>query len=362
MAEYDSSVDYVDGLLSSPRPIEYAQKFREEFIEDPELLERALKKAYKHERCDVFEALAITMFDEVVDFVVDDYLGKPDLHYYLRVDPRRLLDSDDPGRLELACKQAKANADLQPLVVALDKLAHLLPSDRFEREFKHYAPVASQWTRNSLQELRSPVLARMIGKTTCRLPDIWVDAAFARDQEEFLSCYNAPHTTKLAEIIKRALVLGRWNFINYLYEQHKDAVRHAVLTFPKDMRDYIIEGCDVAFDGSRGRDLFFRAKHLGIPIGEDLEPDQVRELINFTYDGDCPELVRPLWLHENYNTLRTCIVDAMCYDYTKAKKLVLMVPKRYRRGFAKFLRSGTAKHDQRWAVPAAEIFEANFKT
>jgi hypothetical protein len=52
----------------------------------------------------------------------------------------------------------------------------------------------------------------------------------------------------------------------------------------------------------------------------------------------------------------------MCYDYTKAKKLVLMVPKRYRRGFAKFLRSGTAKHDQRWATPAAEIFEANFKT
>ena len=50
------------------------------------------------------------MFDEVVDFAVDDYLGKPDLHYYLRVDPRRLLDSDDPGRLELACKQAKANS------------------------------------------------------------------------------------------------------------------------------------------------------------------------------------------------------------------------------------------------------------
>lgn len=360
--DYSSSIDYVEELLKSPYPIQYAQHFREEFIEDPELLERALKEAYKRERCEVFEALAIVMFNEVIDFAVDGFLVKPDLHYYLRVDPRRLLDDDDPGKLELACKQAKANNDLAPLVTALNKLARLLPPDRFEKEFAHYASVLPIYLRHSPEKIESPLLARMIGRSTCQLQDAWVDYAFAQNQEEFLTCTNPPATGPLARMLRKALVLGRWNFINYLYVQHRDAVKSAVLTFSRDMRDYIVENSDVSFDGSRIRDLLFRARHLEVPIVKD--PAHATETLNFVCEHGCPELVQPMW-YQSYNVMRKSLVEILRRDYHKAEKvakMVLTVPKRYRRGLAEFFRTGVQRPAPRWGEKTAEIFEANFKT
>jgi hypothetical protein len=362
--------DYVEELLKSPYPIKYAQVFRAEFEEDPELLLSALKSAYKLQKYEVFEALAIVLFDSVADYVVDQFMDKPDLHYFFRVDPRQLLqratenDPRDIGLLLLACKQANANNDPEPCLEALNRLSEFIPEDRFVAECRpHMQAIPFQGLISSRPKtIRTPLLARELGKRLRELPDWWVDEAFARGQREFLTSGIAPPKTKLVGILRKAMVTDNFGFINYLYELHKYDVRRAMLCLPRDVRDYILENCDATFDGPFTIDRVLQAQHLGVPLAGDTSVHDLYRIFQEAHKAGAQWSVHPLWFHHNYNVVRNELIEFLRGNsYPDARlSAVLMVPKRYRRGIARFLRTGAGAW---WrAQEAANVFEANLKT
>lgn len=362
--------DYVAELLKSPYPIKYVQVFREEFAEGSDLLLHALKSAYREEKCEVFEALAIVLFDAVADQVVDRFMDKHDLHYYFRVDPRQLLkratenDPRDIGLLLLACKQAIANDDAVPLLEALNRLSEFLPEDRFVQDCRRYAGHHSL-TGSLISRpkcIRTPLLAREIGRKISQLPPWWVSEAFASGHREFLTSGMAPAKTQLVGILKRAMATSNFGFINYLFELHKYDVKRAMLCLPRDVRDYILENCDASFDGSFTIDRVLQAQHLGIPLAGDTPTCDFHRIFQEAHRADAQWSVHPLWFHHNYNVVRNELIEFLRGNSHPGGRLsaVLMVPKRYRRGIARFLRTGAGSW---WrAQEAADVFDANLKT